>query len=132
MTRPSVPVLLVDDLRTFRDHRPHLRATTSGEAVALLEEHWDGLAALWLDHDLGLRADGTPDTTLPVLDLLAAAAADGRPHPIGLVVVHTANPVGAATLLRGLRRWGYRCQQRDPGWELVEASLPSPAPAVSS
>lgn len=100
-------VLLVDDTRTFRDGREHVRARMSGEALVALGLVRDyGHGQLWLDHDLGI-VDGSVDSTLPVLDELARAASDGDPYPFDLVVVHTSNPVGAATIMQVLERWGY-------------------------
>lgn len=113
-------VLLIDDARTFRAPVPHVRARTSAAGLAalhVLREKPDG--ELWLDHDLGM-VDGRPDTILPVLDQLARAASDGDPYPVGVVVVHTSNPVGAATMLRVLDRWGYPTRRVSAGAHLVE------------
>ena len=121
-------VLLVDDTRTFRDGRKHSRARTSAEALAALGRVRDyGHGQLWLDHDLGIvdgAVDSTPpvldESTLPVLDELARAASDGDPYPFDLVVVHTSNPVGAATIMQVLERWGYASRRVPSADELVD------------
>lgn len=94
-------VLAVDDLRPLP--RADRVARTSDEGVRLLEEHREHrITELWLDHDLG-----GDDTILPVVTLLEEAAFHGRPFQIGTIYVHSANPSGAETVLRALRRWNY-------------------------
>ncbi|MGT2532492.1 cyclic-phosphate processing receiver domain-containing protein [Streptomyces nojiriensis] len=97
-----VPVVLgIDDLRPLP--RATRIARTSREGVRLLEEHRDGfIDELWLDHDLG-----GDDTIMPVVTLMEEAAFDGRPFRIGAVFVHSANPIGAETVVRSLARWNY-------------------------
>ncbi|MER5597014.1 cyclic-phosphate processing receiver domain-containing protein [Streptomyces sp. NPDC002265] len=101
-----VPVVLgIDDLRPL----PWATriARTSREGIQLLEEHRDCfIDELWLDHDLGGE-----DTILPVVTVLEEAAFDGRPFQIGVVFVHSANPIGAETVLRSLARWNYRVRR---------------------
>lgn len=107
--------LLVDDTRTFTDDGyAHRRAHTSQEALDVLAElHTEDLFLdeLWLDDDLGAGADGAPDSTIPVLDYLSQCAATGAPYPIGVVVVHTTDPSAAATLVTGLKQYGYRVRR---------------------
>ncbi|MBW8481314.1 cyclic-phosphate processing receiver domain-containing protein [Actinomadura parmotrematis] len=94
-------ILGVDDLRAL----PHATrvARTSAAGVRLLEEHRDArVDELWLDHDLGGE-----DSIMPVVAVLEEAAFDGRPYDIGMIYVHSANPSGAETMTRALRRWGY-------------------------
>ncbi|GAA2153417.1 hypothetical protein FHX52_1736 [Humibacillus xanthopallidus] len=113
-------VLLVDDTRTFRDGREHVRARTSREALAALGGvRQYGHGQLWLDHDLGI-VGGFVDSTLPILDELARAASDGEPYPFDLVIVHTSNPVGAATIMQVLERWGYPSRRVPSGDQLVD------------
>ncbi|MFA1540709.1 cyclic-phosphate processing receiver domain-containing protein [Actinomadura monticuli] len=102
----QTPIILgVDDLRSLP--RATRVARTSREGVLLLEEHRDReIDELWLDHDLG-----GDDTIMPVVALLEEAAFDGRPFTIGMIFVHSANPSGAETLLRVLRRWDYRVRR---------------------
>lgn len=97
-------VVLVDDLRSFTDGRPAEVARTSVEGVALLESHRDRrIDELWLDHDLGGE-----DTIWPVVEVLEKAAFEERAFDIGLINVHSANPAGAARMVRALGHWGYR------------------------
>ncbi|QWC84580.1 hypothetical protein KLP28_13535 [Nocardioidaceae bacterium] len=98
---------MVDDLRTFRDERPHIRCKTSAEALpvlARLRETGDSFE-LWLDHDLG-EVGGRIDSIGPVIDELARAASDDEMYDLD-AVVHTSNPAGADMMVRVLRRWGY-------------------------
>ncbi|WP_370109453.1 cyclic-phosphate processing receiver domain-containing protein [Streptacidiphilus sp. MAP12-33] len=80
---------------------------TSREGVQLLEEHRGRFVdELWLDHDLGGE-----DSIMPVVTLLEEAAFGGQPFHIGTVFVHSANPIGAETVVRSLTRWNYRVRR---------------------
>ncbi|MGW2872805.1 cyclic-phosphate processing receiver domain-containing protein [Kitasatospora sp. NPDC001225] len=104
-TAPVPVVLGIDDLRPLP--RATRIARTSREGTRLLEEHRDGfIDELWLDHDLG-----GDDTVMPVVALLEEAAFEGRPFRIGTVYVHSANPVGSASVVRSLTRWNYRVRR---------------------
>jgi hypothetical protein len=98
-----MPVILgIDDLRALP--RATQIARTSHEGILLLEQHrHHEIDELWLDHDLG-----GDDTIMPVVALLEEAAFDGRPFQIGMIFVHSANPSGAETIVRVLKRWDYR------------------------
>ncbi|MEV8626060.1 cyclic-phosphate processing receiver domain-containing protein [Streptomyces sp. NPDC051079] len=102
----SIPVILgIDDLRPFP--RATRIARTSSEGIQLLEEHRDRfIDELWLDHDLG-----GDDTIMPVVTLMEEAAFNGQPFRVGAVFVHSANPIGSATVVRSLARWSYRVQR---------------------
>ncbi|MFE6687440.1 cyclic-phosphate processing receiver domain-containing protein [Streptomyces sp. NPDC057743] len=100
-TTPKPVILGIDDLRPLP--RATRIARTSRDGIQLLQEHRDGyIDELWLDHDLG-----GDDSIMPVVTLLEEAAFSGRPFPIGMVFVHSANPIGAETVVRALRRWNY-------------------------
>ncbi|GAB2848202.1 hypothetical protein GCM10027176_59590 [Actinoallomurus bryophytorum] len=101
-----VPVILgIDDLRPLP--RATRVARSSGEGILLLEEHRGRqIDELWLDHDLG-----GDDSIMPVVTLLEEAAFDGRPFKISMIFVHSANPSGAETVVRVLRRWDYRVRR---------------------
>ncbi|RGD57490.1 hypothetical protein DR950_06485 [Kitasatospora xanthocidica] len=104
-TAPTPVVLGIDDLRPLPGATRIAR--TSREGTRLLEEHRDGfIDELWLDHDLG-----GDDTVMPVVALLEEAAFEGRPFRIGTVYVHSANPVGSASVVRSLTRWNYRVRR---------------------
>jgi hypothetical protein len=97
-------VVLIDDLRSFVDGRAAEVARSSTAGIDLLNRHRDErLDELWLDHDLG-----GGDTIWPVVEVLERAAFDGRPFDVGVIVVHSANPAGAAKMAQALRHWGYR------------------------
>ena len=100
------PVVLgIDDLRPLP--RATRIARTSGEGIRLLQEHRDTfIDELWLDHDLG-----GDDTILPVVTLLEEAAFNDRPFRIGTIFVHSANPIGAETVIRSLSRWRYQVRR---------------------
>jgi hypothetical protein len=96
-------VVLIDDLRSFLDGRAAEVARSSAAGVDLLNRYRDErLDELWLDHDLG-----GADTIWPVVEVLERAAFDGRPFDVGVIVVHSANPAGAAKMTQALRHWGY-------------------------
>jgi hypothetical protein len=96
------PVILgIDDLRPLP--RATRIARTSREGIQLLQEHRDGfIDELWLDHDLG-----GDDSIMPVVTVLEEAAFNGHPFQIGVIFVHSANPSGAETVVRVLKRWNY-------------------------
>lgn len=96
-------VALIDDLRSFVDGRPAVVARTSADGVALLDRYRDQrLDELWLDHDLGGE-----DTIWPVVEVLERAAFEERPFDVGVILIHSANPSGAAKMAQALRHWGY-------------------------
>lgn len=102
-------ILLIDDLRDFRDVTEDMKVTvarTSAEALAILASDtiWD---EIWFDHDLG-KVDDKVDSTLPILDLLCEAAFNDTPVDVGICYVHTSNPVGRNNILSGLDRYGYQ------------------------
>jgi hypothetical protein len=93
---PTRHVLVVDDLRTF----PKLRATyarTSDDAIdRLSQREWD---EVWLDHDLGAGGD-----VMVVVEWLEERWHTSGSIPVRQVFVHSANPVGAANVVRALER----------------------------
>ncbi|MEH0938654.1 cyclic-phosphate processing receiver domain-containing protein [Micromonospora psammae] len=103
LSEKSPRIVLVDDLRAFVDGRVAQVARTSAAGVQALERHrGERLDELWLDHDLG-----GDDTIWPVVEVLEQAAFEERPFDIGVVYIHSANPVGAMKVMQALRRWGY-------------------------
>lgn len=102
----SPRILLIDDLRDFVDARECVIARTSAEALQILTlgESFD---EIWFDHDLGLLDSGVPDTTMVVVDLLSELAYNGTPYPVGIVYVHTSNPVGGKQIASSLSNYGY-------------------------
>lgn len=106
MDASEIRVVLVDDVRSFVDGRKAEVARTSAAGVLLLDQYRGRrLDELWLDHDLG-----GDDTIWPVVELLERAAFEGRPLDVGVVYVHSANPVGVTQIVQVLRNWGYHVQ----------------------
>ncbi|MFQ3560528.1 hypothetical protein QZN11_27605 [Streptomyces gramineus] len=102
---PTPVILGIDDVRPLP--RATRIARTSDEGIQLLQEHRDSyIDELWLDHDLG-----GDDSILPVITLMEEAAFNGQPFRIGTVFVHSANPIGAETVVRSLTRWNYRVRR---------------------
>lgn len=91
-------ILVIDDIRTgFLDTVTYARTLTEGIRILDLKTDWH---ELWLDHDLGMG-----ETIMPVVIALEFAAHRGRPYDIGTIYVHTANPVGAETMMAALSPW---------------------------
>jgi hypothetical protein len=120
--RPKL-VVLIDDLRSFRDGRPAEVFRTSADAVRFLRALGDRrIEELWLDHDLGGE-----DSIRPVALHLEEQAFLGTPVDVSFVYVHSANPPAADSVLQGLRRYGYRAARTGTD-ELISAPLPDGAP----
>lgn len=100
-------ILLIDDLRNFKDNRHAVIARNSRAGIEILakDNDWD---EVWLDHDLGI-VDNTIDSIMPVVDFLSEAAFVGEPVNIGRIYIHTSNPVGAKQIMASLTRYGYDC-----------------------
>jgi hypothetical protein len=111
-------IVLVDDLRSFRDDRPARVFRTSAQALAFLRGFDGRIEELWLDHDLG-----GVDTVRPVALHLEEQAFGGAPLDVGVVYVHSANPPAAESVLRGLRRYGYRAERSSTD-QLISAAVP--------
>lgn len=101
-------VLLIDDLRDFKSEiSPNdlTVARTSQEGLdILLARKWE---QIWLDHDLGLKPDGSEDTIMPVVDLMCERAFNGNPVEVETILIHTSNPNGAVAMQRSLSAYGY-------------------------
>ncbi len=107
MSSPSLPasklIVLVDDVRSFRDGRPCHVARSSAAAVTLLHGLRDRpIDQLWLDHDL--TGD---DDIWPVIRLLEDAHLTGARFDIGVINVHASRSGAAHQMLISLRRAGY-------------------------
>lgn len=91
-----------------------VHAKTNDEAISLIEQEWD---EVWFDYDMGgkfgqLESD-YPSTILPVVDhIMMHALLYGCKFPIGIVVVHTANPVGRQQIATTLGQL-YRVRHED-------------------
>lgn len=101
----TTKILLIDDLRNFRDNRNCVIARTSAEALEVLNTG-QSFDEIWFDHDLG-ELDGQVDSTMVVVDFLSELAFNDTPYPVGTVYVHTSNPVGRKQIVDSLTRYGY-------------------------
>lgn len=104
-----VSILLIDDLRDFKDERDATVARTSEEGLEALMGNVAGWDEVWFDHDLGVLDDGQVDSTMRIVDWLCEQAFNGNPTQIGVVYVHTSNPVGGTQIMRSLQNYGYNC-----------------------
>ena len=105
-------IVIVDDLRSPINGQFHVEpgctvhiARDCQSARDLLETlAGDGpvLAALYLDHDLGIGPDGQLHTIFPLVDLLVDRALQCSPINVGEVIVHTSNPVGRDRIVAAL------------------------------
>lgn len=96
-------VVLIDDVRRFRDDRACLVARSSSAGVALLESLRGGrIDELWLDHDLV-----GDDTIWPVIRFLERAYLAGAPLAVGQVLVHASRSGPAHEVVVSMRRLGY-------------------------
>lgn len=104
---PQTPLrIVIDDERNLPVPNAVV-ARTSAEGLALLRhatETGTTIEQLWLDHDLGI-VDGELDDIRVVLAWLEEQAFFNTGPEIELILVHTANPVGAQALTRGLSRF---------------------------
>lgn len=100
-------ILIIDDLRDFKDDRPALVARTSADGIKALQDAKSSgttITELWLDHDLGILASGEEDDIKPVILELEGSAVWDDPYPIEHIFVHTSNPVGADMIVSALSR----------------------------
>ena len=85
-------------------------ARNSHEALSVLG-YFNGkikpLDEIWLDYDLGFKDAKWGDTADPVVDYLCELAFYGTPYPVGVIILHTANPVGRDKMRMVLQRYGY-------------------------
>lgn len=104
-------ILCLDDERSFpfEEGDDAYMARNVGEALAVLG-FFNGkirpLDEIWLDYDLGYTSSWS-DTADPVVDYLCELAFNGTPYPVGVIVLHTANPVGRDKMRMVLQRYGY-------------------------
>lgn len=101
-------IVVVDDERTFDTDEPIIYLRTNTEAISWLAQWWmtnetrpmhataRSIDQLWFDHDLG---DG--GEAIVTARFLSCLNRTGH-LPIGIINVHSQNPVGADNLLREL------------------------------
>ena len=108
MTVFLTDVLLVDDLRVFKDDRLCTIARDSADALTVIGKQnvWK---EIWLDHDLGVVEGLGLDTTMRVVDYMCEKAYNDEPVQVDVVYVHTSNPVGSSQIIKSLSNYGYNC-----------------------
>ena len=100
--------ILIDDVRTFKDHRECKTARTPETGIKALLAHQEQIIdELWLDYNLSMRARGADPTIMPVIDHLVQVAHDGNPYNITTIFVHTDNPVAGQKMEKALIESGY-------------------------
>jgi hypothetical protein len=108
-------ILLIDDLRHFKDDTDAVICRTSRAAIEYLEANPDEtFSEVWFDHDLGLVPEtGKEDDTMIVVDHFNYQAMIGNPVQVANIYVHTSNPPGAKKIYDGLTRYGYKARKVD-------------------
>lgn len=101
-------LFLDDDPWRHKMVRPHMKfdaAYTAADCIRLLAE--SDYDVVFLDHDLGgaqmVESEGPEETGYTVAKWMEA-----NRRAVGLVVVHSLNPVGRANMLALLRNAGYQ------------------------
>lgn len=96
-------IWLIDDLRSFLPGivPSHERVTISRTSRDASKNLWSlpkgsYFDQVWFDHDLGMT-DGQDDTTIDFARSLSILVSQGR-IGVGMVLIHSANPVGAENL----------------------------------
>lgn len=95
-------ILVVDDLRVFRDDLDVVYARTLNETAPYLTAACSGkivISELWLDHDLGQSED-----IRELVDHLDQLAIEGEKLPLDCIRIISANPVGRDYITRALGR----------------------------
>jgi hypothetical protein len=111
-------VVLVDDVRRFRDGRECVVARNPVEALDALRLHGPRLDELWLDFDLGRHPDGRRRDVMPVVAELVRVARQGAPYEIGRILIHSSNPSGALAIRQALEAAGYIVERHHaPIWK---------------
>lgn len=107
VVRTKQNTLVVDDVRTMRFEATTVRRLPEAEK-ALYSQPWQ---EVWLDHDLefSLTAHEAKDmyeyNIRPLVRKIEADAYAGKLLPVGMFVIHSANPVGKEWIAQALLPW---------------------------
>lgn len=109
--------LVIDDLRILNIGGDVVYARDPHTAVFVLgkKNSWE---EVWMDHDMGIDADGFELDIWPVVEFLEKADPKIK---IGEVFVITSNPVGAQRMKLALDKIGYSTSVINPAPYLVGA-----------
>lgn len=86
--------LFVDDIRPAPSESTRLVARDYWTALELLEEHWNVLSLVSLDHDISSFRDGKEYTGYDVLCWIENKAAQNNSPIEFTLCIHSMNPVG--------------------------------------
>jgi len=100
-------VVLIDDLRSFKERKPATVIRTAAESLSWVEtlSPEDSIGELWLDHDLGEDQFGIPTSIMPFVSKLEELAFFDKAPEIEKIWVHTSNPVGGKQIEQALGRF---------------------------
>jgi hypothetical protein len=99
-------IVLIDDVRMFKDGRAQVVAQSVDEALDALDRlHDRRIDELWLDYDI------VGGTSQPVVDRLVTLAEQGFPADIGRVFVHSSRVPEGLHVTQALARAGYRVER---------------------
>ncbi len=99
-------IVLVDDVRMFKDGRARVVVQSADEALDALDRlHDKRIDELWLDYDI------VGGTSRPVVDRLVTLAQHGFPADIGKVIVHSARVPEGLQITQALVEAGYRAER---------------------
>lgn len=99
-------IVLVDDVRMFKDGRARVVVQSADEALDALDRFHDKrIDELWLDYDI------VGGTSQPVVDRLVTLAEHGFPADIGKVIVHSARIPEGLQITQALVEAGYRAER---------------------
>lgn len=105
--RTKENILVVDDVRTLKFDATTVRRLPQAEA-ALYSQPWD---EVWLDHDLEMSLTYEEATRLdeynirPLVRKIEEDAYNGIILPVGIFIIHSANPVGKEWIAQALLPW---------------------------
>lgn len=117
-------VVLIDDVRSFRDRRACAVARTSTDGIGLLSSlRTRGVDELWLDHDLA-----GDDDIWPVIRWLEEEATSDGGLSIGVIRIHASRSGPAHRMKVSLRRAGYLVERWSGELTWVHDSSPGTPP----
>lgn len=101
-------VVLIDDIRSFKEG---VRANPTVFRTEKAGLNWvsgltadDAVKELWLDHDLGEDENGSVTSIMSIVHKLEEKVFLDEAPSIGLIVIHTSNPVGGRQIEQALGR----------------------------
>lgn len=97
-------VVVIDDIRSFKnvgDSNPNIvYLRTSQDAIEWLDNHRaEYITQLFFDYDLGLASNGDANVIADYM-VMSLRLKDKPPWAIGMILVHTSNPMGGDRLMK--------------------------------